>query len=209
MRAGALGQVATTVRAQVRAASEGIGGQFRHPETQVAVQAEGDGVAEAVDEQQGALFDGQHAGALAVHVRQTAVGRLDDVGERDRLGALRALHLHVTLRSWCRAVPRPRARPDQEVRSPTPLGETPDASTRALNGEWRAGEYRGRRRSVRLSLDELLRRSPEVCLGFLDPRGAKPSERKRRPPLAPWLRINRVLRVMLQTPWSAEAWPHA
>ena len=23
----------------------------------------------------------------------------------------------------------------------------------------------------------------------------------------PWLRINRVLRVMLQTRWSAEAWP--
>ena len=23
----------------------------------------------------------------------------------------------------------------------------------------------------------------------------------------PWLRINRVLRVMLQTHWSAEAWP--
>jgi hypothetical protein len=22
----------------------------------------------------------------------------------------------------------------------------------------------------------------------------------------PWLRINRVLRVMLHTPWSAEAW---
>ena len=47
---------------------------------------------------------------------------------------------------------------------------------------------------MRLSLDELLRRSPEVCLGFLDPRGAKPSERKRRPPLAPWLRQPRPAR---------------
>jgi hypothetical protein len=27
-----------------------------------------------------------------------------------------------------------------------------------------------------------------------------------RPPLAPWLRINRVLRVTLHTRWSAEAW---
>ena len=29
----------------------------------------------------------------------------------------------------------------------------------------------------------------------------------RRPPLAPWLRINRVLHVMLHERWSAEAWP--
>ena len=29
---------------------------------------------------------------------------------------------------------------------------------------------------------------------------------ERRPSLAPWLRINRVLRVMLHTRWSAEAW---
>jgi hypothetical protein len=35
-------------------------------------------------------------------------------------------------------------------------------------------------------------------------RGSK--QRGRRPPLAPWLRINRLLRVMLQTRWSAEAW---
>jgi hypothetical protein len=32
------------------------------------------------------------------------------------------------------------------------------------------------------------------------------SERHRRSPLAPWLRINRVLRVMLQTRWDADAW---
>jgi hypothetical protein len=32
------------------------------------------------------------------------------------------------------------------------------------------------------------------------------SERHRRPPLAPWRRINRVVRVMLHTRWSAEAW---
>jgi len=31
--------------------------------------------------------------------------------------------------------------------------------------------------------------------------------RDRRAPLAPWLRINRVLRVMLHTHWSVEAWP--
>ena len=29
----------------------------------------------------------------------------------------------------------------------------------------------------------------------------------RRPPLASWLRINRVLRAMLHERWSAEAWP--
>ena len=31
--------------------------------------------------------------------------------------------------------------------------------------------------------------------------------RDRRAPLAPWLQINRVLRVMLHTHWSVEAWP--
>jgi hypothetical protein len=33
-------------------------------------------------------------------------------------------------------------------------------------------------------------------------------EPHRRSPLDPWLRINRVLRVMLHTRWSPEAWPH-
>jgi hypothetical protein len=32
------------------------------------------------------------------------------------------------------------------------------------------------------------------------------SERHRRPPLAPRLRINRILRAMLTMRWSAEAW---
>src|SRR5499427_3040717 len=96
MPAGALGQVLAASRAEVRPASERIGGKFWHPETQVTAQAVGGGMPEAVDKEQGALFRGQHAGALAVYVRQTAVGRLDDVGERDRLGALRALDLHAT-----------------------------------------------------------------------------------------------------------------
>jgi len=30
--------------------------------------------------------------------------------------------------------------------------------------------------------------------------------RARRPPWHPWLRINRVLRVMLHTRWSTEEW---
>jgi hypothetical protein len=34
----------------------------------------------------------------------------------------------------------------------------------------------------------------------------KENERHRRPPLAPLAPINRVLRVMLQTRWSAKAW---
>jgi len=145
MGACALSQVATTARAEVRAASERIGGQFRHPEAQVTAQAVGGSMPGAVDEEQGALFRGQHAGALAVQVGQTAVGRLDDVGERDRLGALRALHLHVTPRSpvSIRCPGRVTSRPG--VRSRTPLGETPAASTRALNGEWRRGEYHGKR----------------------------------------------------------------
>src|SRR5215510_14493862 len=114
MPAGALSQILATPRAEVRAGSERIGAKFRHPETQVTAQAVGGGMPEAVDKEQGALFRGQHAGAIAVHVGQTAVGRLDDVGERDRLGALRALHLHVTPRSWCRAVSPAASRPDQE-----------------------------------------------------------------------------------------------
>src|SRR5262245_37456980 len=134
MGACALSQVATTPRAEVRAASERIGGQFRHPETQVTVQAVSGSMPGAVDKEQGALFRGQHAGALAVHVIQTAVGRLDDVGERDRLGALVALHLHVTPRSSVLGCSPAASTSRPGVRNPTPLGETPAASTRALNG---------------------------------------------------------------------------
>jgi hypothetical protein len=71
--------------AEVRAASECIGCKFHQPETQVTVQAVSHGMPEAVDKEQGALFRGQHAGTFAVDVRQMAVGRLDDVRERDRL----------------------------------------------------------------------------------------------------------------------------
>src|SRR5262249_36283982 len=56
------------------------------------VAAVGDGVTEAVGEEQSILFRGQHAGARAVNMRQTALVRLDGIGERDRLGALRAVH---------------------------------------------------------------------------------------------------------------------
>src|SRR5215813_13320313 len=95
--------------------------------------------------EQGPLFRSQGLRPLTVHMRQITVGRLDDVGERDRLGALRALHLHVTPRSpvSIRCPGRVTSRPG--VRSRTPLGETPAASTRALNGEWRRGEYHGKR----------------------------------------------------------------
>src|SRR5215470_6958542 len=65
MGAGALGQVATTPRAEVRATSERIGGKFHQTETQVTAQTVGDGMPEAVNKEQGALFRGQHAGAIA------------------------------------------------------------------------------------------------------------------------------------------------
>src|SRR5215470_693829 len=54
----ALGQVATTPRAEVRAASRRIDGKFRHPEPPVTVHAIGDGMPEAVDKEQSALFRG-------------------------------------------------------------------------------------------------------------------------------------------------------
>ena len=44
-----------------------------------------------------------------------------------------------------------------------------------------------------------------------DPRRDRPTDEEVNAPDArlwhPWLRINRVLRVMLHTRWSAEAWP--
>ena len=47
-----------------------------------------------------------------------------------------------------------------------------------------------------------------VCLpDTVDPRGAEGQVNNPDARLwHPWLRINRVLRVMLQTRWSAEAW---
>src|SRR4030095_569909 len=47
-------------------------------------------------------------------------------------------------------------------------------------------------------------RSPSALVRLVV--GRSPAERLRRPPLAPWLRINRVVRVILHTRWSAEAW---
>jgi hypothetical protein len=49
---------------------------------------------------------------------------------------------------------------------------------------------------------------PVYCVpDAIDPRGPTPEMNKIDARLwHPWLRINRVLRVMLQTRWSAEAW---
>ena len=73
--------------------------RVRVAEADVTGRASGDDVSRAVDEDQRSLFRCQDVGPLAVNVRQMAVVRLDNVGERNRLRALRALHLHVTPRS--------------------------------------------------------------------------------------------------------------
>src|SRR5262249_59873303 len=70
--------------------------------------------------------------SLAVHVRQMTVGRLDDVGERDRLRTLRAADLHVRPRSQC-GLSRPR-HPDRARGARHHWARRP-TSTWALNGE--------------------------------------------------------------------------
>src|SRR5262245_25965936 len=92
-------------------------------------------------------------------MRQTALVRLDGVGERDRLGALRALHLYVA----------PHVRKS---------GGPPAASARSLI----EGDHETTKATTRLRLFGL-----EHYARLWHS----------------WLRINRVLRVMLHTRWSA------
>jgi len=65
----------------------GIYGEFRHAEADVAAQAVGDGVIQAVDKEERTLLQGQRVGPGAIEVRQTAVMRFDDVAEGDRAWA--------------------------------------------------------------------------------------------------------------------------
>jgi hypothetical protein len=114
MGANGFGKVLPTPRAHVRAASaQDVGGEFRVAEADVTGRASGNDVTGAVDEDQRSLLRCQDVRALAVNVRQMAVGRLDDVGQRDRLGALRALHLRVTPRSPVSSGGPGRVHPDQ------------------------------------------------------------------------------------------------
>src|SRR5215475_8148825 len=88
-----LGEVLTTPRAHVRAASaDYLGSEFRVAVANVTGRASGDDLPRAVEEDQCSLFRCQDLRSLAVNVRQMAVVRLDDVGERNRLRALRAVH---------------------------------------------------------------------------------------------------------------------
>jgi hypothetical protein len=99
MGANGFGEVPTTPRAHVRAASaHHVGGELRVAEADVTGRASGDDVARAVDEHQRSLLRRQDLRSLAVNVRQTAVVQLDDVGECNRLRARRAIRLHETRR---------------------------------------------------------------------------------------------------------------
>src|SRR5262249_58220045 len=93
-----------TPRAHVRATSQVIRCELRHFIEAVAGQTMRDEMMRAIDKEQGPFFRRQTLSASAVQVRQVAIARFDDVGERDGPRALRALHLHVTPRypRWSR-----------------------------------------------------------------------------------------------------------
>src|SRR5262245_10865248 len=113
MCANVFGEVPTTPRTHVRATSAyHVCGEFCEAEGDVTGRALGDDVTRTVGEDQCSFFRCQDLRSLAINVRETAVGRLDGVGGRNRLGALRALHLHVAPHLRCRDLSRPR-HPDQ------------------------------------------------------------------------------------------------
>ena len=92
MSANGFGELPTTPRAHVRAASaQDVGREFRVAEADVTGRASGDDVPRAVEEDQRSLFRCEDLRSLAVNVRQMAVVRLDDVGDCDQLPAFRAL----------------------------------------------------------------------------------------------------------------------
>src|SRR5262245_25236628 len=97
MSANGFGEVQTTPRAEVRAApAQDVYGKSRVVETDVTDWASDDDVVPAESEEQRPLLRRQAVRTSAVTMRQKAAIRLDDVGKRDRLGALRAVHLHAT-----------------------------------------------------------------------------------------------------------------
>jgi hypothetical protein len=123
MRTHAFGEVPTAPRAQVRTVStQHIRGELCEAEASVTSRTSSDSMPRAVDENQRSLFRCQDLRSVAVGVGQSTAGRFNSVHERDWLRTLRALYLH--------GVPLSGRSP-----SPIPLGETPAASTRALNGE--------------------------------------------------------------------------
>jgi hypothetical protein len=85
MSADILGEVLPAPGTEVRASpAEQITGQCVESEALIAGQAASDDVRRAVEQEEGPLLHGQGVGPLAVEMRETAVGRLDDVSERDR-----------------------------------------------------------------------------------------------------------------------------
>src|SRR5262249_55529005 len=116
-----------TTGAEVRRAPEKVRAKLGEAETLVARQASGNNVPGAVQKDEGALLRGQGLRPLAVHVRQVAAERLNDVGESKGLRALRARRLHRCALLW------QSRRVSAIVASQTLLGETPAASPRALN----------------------------------------------------------------------------
>src|SRR5262245_28864283 len=99
MSANGVGEVLATPRAHVRVASEEVCSEFRVAEADVTRRTPGDDMLPAIEKDQRSLVGCQGMRSVAVRMRQTAVLRLDDVGERNRLRALRAIHLHETPRS--------------------------------------------------------------------------------------------------------------
>jgi len=73
MGADGLGQIASASRAQVRPASQRIGGEFPEREAEVTSRTVGDDVRRAVHEHQCPLFWAQDIGPFAVNMRQMAV----------------------------------------------------------------------------------------------------------------------------------------
>jgi hypothetical protein len=95
MRANILGQVLTTLRAQIRpATAHEVSGEFREAEADAASWTLGDSVPPAVDKHQGALFGRQDLRPLAVRVRKVTFGRLDIVRESNRPRTSGAVHVH-------------------------------------------------------------------------------------------------------------------
>src|SRR5262249_61263385 len=86
MRANGVGEIPTAPWAHVRAASANdVYAEFRGAKADVTGRALGDDVARAVDDDQRLLRRCKALRSFAVNVQQTAVGRLDGIGECNRL----------------------------------------------------------------------------------------------------------------------------
>src|SRR5262245_61228133 len=137
MSANRFGEVQTTPRAKVRAApAQDVYGKSRVVEADVTDWASDDDVIPAESEEQRPLLRRQAVRTSAVTMRQKAAIRFDDVGERNRLGALRARHLHATPRSSPRRCPGRRFVPTGRE-EPDTIGGTPFVCW-ALNGRGNA-----------------------------------------------------------------------